>query len=113
MVKSKVGAEGKFPAGSRAYVKWALPAIALFTFITSWAGVYPSTFVERWYARAAFPVISGFAEKMADAVAFSWLDVTVPLGFVCALLLIRGRKWRWLVNLVSILYLIFFWSWAL
>jgi hypothetical protein len=113
MVKPKVGAQRKFTAGSTSYVDWFLPAIALVSFITSWAGVYPPTLVERWYARRAFPVISGFAEKIADAVAFSWLDVVVPLGLVCVLLMIRRRKWRWLLNLVSVLYLIFFWSWAL
>src|SRR5207237_1396057 len=75
--------------------------------------VYPPTVVERWYARGVFPVISAIAGKVADAVPFSWLDVAVPLGLVSSLFLMRSRKWRWLLNLVSILYLIFFWLWAL
>ena len=113
MVKPKVGAEAKFTAGSRTCVDWALPASALVTFAASWSGAYPPALVERWYARGVFPVISRFAEKVADAVSFSWLDVAVPFGLVSALLLIRRGKWRWLLNLISVLYLIFFWSWAL
>jgi hypothetical protein len=113
MVKSKVGILGNFKARLRGRLVWVLQTAALLTFITSWAGVYPSSLIERWYARGAFPVISGVAEKVADAVSFSWLDVAVPLGFASALLLIRKQKWVWLLNLVSIFYLLFFWSWAL
>ena len=97
----------------RTCADWALPASALVTFAASWAGAYPPALVERWYARGVFPVISRFAEKVADAVSFAWLDVAVPLGLVCALLLIRRGKWRWLLNLISVLYLMFFWSSAL
>jgi len=113
MVKRKVGAESKFPAGSTSYGNWILPAVALLTFASSWAGLYPAALVERWYARNVFPVISTIAEKVADAVSFSWLDVAVPLGLVSALVMIRRRQWRYLLNLVSVLYLIFFWTWAL
>jgi hypothetical protein len=113
MVKGKVGIWGKFTAGSRGRLAWILPATALLTFITSWAGVYPSRLVERWYARGIFPVISRAAEKLADAVSFSWLDVALPFGVLCAFLLIRKRKWVELLNLVSALYLFLFWSWAL
>jgi Protein of unknown function (DUF3810) len=113
MVKRKVGEKVKFVTGSITYGLWVLPAIAVFTFLTSWAGVYPPALVERWYARGVFPRISGVAEKIADAVAFSWLDVAIPAAVVCVLLLVRRRRWRWVLNLISVLYLVLFWSWAL
>ena len=113
MVKSKLGNLGKFTAGPSGHLGWVLPACALLTFIASWAGIFPSTVVEKWYARSIFPIISELAEKFADAVSFSWLDVAIPVAVLSIVLLVRSRRWKGLVNLVAGAYLIFFWSWAL
>jgi len=81
--------------------------------MASWAGIFPSAVVEKWYARGIFPIISELAEKVADAVSFSWLDVLIPAVLVSVILLLRRRQWAGLLNLVAGAYLIFFWSWAL
>jgi hypothetical protein len=83
------------------------------TFLASWFGIFPPTLIERWYARPIFPIISETAEKLADAISFSWLDLVVPIGVILAVWLIRRRRWKLLLNLIATLYLIFFWSWGL
>jgi hypothetical protein len=113
MVKSKLGNWGKFTAGSSGRLGWILPASALLTFIASWSGIFPSALVEKWYACSIFPIISGLAERVADAVSFSWLDVAIPLALLSVGLLVRRRQWTGLINLLAVAYLIFFWSWAL
>ncbi|HSU87828.1 MAG TPA: DUF3810 family protein, partial [Terriglobia bacterium] len=113
MVKSKLGNLGKFTARSSGHLGWVLPAVGVLTFIASWAGIFPSTVVEKWYARGIFPIISEVAEKVADAVSFSWLDVLIPAVLVSVIMLLRRRQWAGLLNLVAGAYLIFFWSWAL
>ncbi len=113
MVKSILGNLGKFTARSPGRLGWVLPAFAVLTFIASWAGIFPSTIVEKWYARGIFPIISVLAEKLADAVSFSWLDVAIPLLLASIILLVRRRQWRGLLNLVAGGYLVFFWSWAI
>jgi hypothetical protein len=113
MVKSKLGISGKFTARSSGRLAWLLPTSALLTFIASWAGIFPSAVVERWYSRTIFPIISGLTEKAADAVPFSWLDVAIPVVIVCVALLVLRRQWRGLLNLIAGGYLVFFWSWAL
>ena len=76
-----------------------LPIIAAgLTFAASWTGVFPASFVERWYARGIFPIISRAAEKLADAISFSWLDVAVPAGMVLTVWLIHQRRWKLLLN---------------
>jgi hypothetical protein len=87
-----------------------LPIIAAgLTFAASWIDVFPASLVERWYARGIFPIISRAAEKMADAIAFSWLDVAVPVGVALTLLLVYQRRWKLLLNVAAVAYLIFFW----
>src|SRR5579864_3047270 len=112
MVKPKVRISRNFiNPGNRTFC-WILPAISVLTFTASWAGVFPQNFVERWYARSTFPIISRTAEKIADAVSFSWLDVAVPLGLLLIIWLTYCRHWRALLNLIAAAYLIFFWSWG-
>src|SRR5439155_18485994 len=82
MVKGKVGGSRNSAAGAGSPLKWVVPALAVATFTASWAGLYPSLFVEQWYARRLFPLISCFAELIADAVSFSWLDMAVPVVVV-------------------------------
>ena len=84
----------------------------MLTFIASWAGVFPQNLVERWYARGTFPIISRTAEKIADAVSFSWLDVALPLGLLLIVWLAYRHHWRILLNVIAVAYLIFFWSWG-
>jgi hypothetical protein len=113
MVKRKVRIWRNFTARPVGSVGWLLPAGAILTFVASWAGVFPPKLVERWYARCIFPLLSALAEKVADLVPFAWLDVAIPLGIVCAVLLIPRRRWKLLANLIAALYLLFFWSWGL
>ena len=113
MVKGKVGESRNSAAGAGSPLKWVVPALAVATFTASWAGLYPSLFVEQWYARRLFPLISCFAELIADAVSFSWLDMAVPVVVVSVAWLIRRRRWKLLLDLGAAFYLILFWSWAL
>src|SRR5438093_7112611 len=98
---------------SESRLQWVLPMLGVLTFVASWAGLFPSVFVERWYARCLFPLISRFAEVIADAVSFSWLDIVVPAGIVSVAWLVRRRRWKLLLNLAAAFYLVLFWSWAL
>lgn len=92
---------------------WGFPLLALLTFIFSWIGAYPSGFVERWYARGLFPPLSHLAGRFADLVSFAWLDPILAVALVALVLLIRKRRWVWLINVVAVAYLIFFWLWGL
>ena len=113
MVKRKRTISQNFTVRPGRHLVWVLPVLSLLTFILSWAAVYPSRAVEGWYARRFFPVISGLAGRVADAVAFSWLDAAVPLGIALLVLLVRARRWGWMLNVVAGVYLFFFWSWGL
>jgi Protein of unknown function (DUF3810) len=113
MVKPKSVVLRFFSARSWRRSGWILPVFSFLTFIFSWAAVYPSEGVERWYARGIFPKISYVVGKFADSVPFSWLDVALPsLGL---LLVVLGRKRRWgiLLNMAAGFYLFFFWTWGL
>src|SRR5437773_7739262 len=112
MVKCKVGTSGESTRSAKTHWGWIVPAFALVTFLASWAGLYPTLAVEHWYARSIFPLISGIARRIADAVRFSWLDLVIPVGFVSTAWLILRRQWKWLLNLAAAFYLILFWSWA-
>ena len=113
MVKPKVRISRNFKRCPGRGLKWLLPGFSVVTFLASWHGIFPSTLVERWYGRRIFPIISESAEKIADSISFSWLDLAVPTFAALAIWLIRQRRWRLLVNLAAALYLIFFWSWGL
>src|SRR5215475_8520479 len=113
MVKPKSVVFRFFSTSSWRRSGWILPVFSFLTFILSWAAVYPSEGVERWYARGIFPKISYVVGKFADSVPFSWLDVALPaLGL---LLVVLGRKRRWgiLLNAAAGFYLFFFWTWGL
>src|SRR5207249_9390329 len=109
----KVGMCSDSAPSSESRLQWVLPMLGLLTSVLSWAGLFPSVFVERWYARCLFPLISRLAEVFADAVSFSWLDIVVPAIIVSVAWLIRRRRWKLLLNLVAAFYLVLFWSWAL
>src|SRR4029077_18489197 len=113
MVKTKV--KNLYSAHTRQGGRrpWILPAVSALTFVASWIGIFPPGLVERWYARRSFPAISTIAEKVADAVSFSWLDVGLPAAAILTVWLIQRRHWRALLNVICFLYLMFFWSWGL
>src|SRR5437867_6131796 len=113
MVKGKVGIRIDSALHTRTGLELLLPVLAMLTFVLSWAGLFLSVFVEQWYARRLFPLISRFAERIADAVSFSWLDMAVPVGVVSVAWLIRRRRCKLLLDLGAAFYLILFWSWAL
>src|SRR5262249_44255775 len=46
-------------------------------------------------------------------VPFSWLDVAIPGGILLIFGLIWQRRWKWLLNTIAALYLVFFWTWGL
>src|SRR6185295_3889859 len=98
MVKPKTGILQIFTGGAGRLLAWVLPALSILTFISSWAAIYPSNLVERWYARALFPNISYLAGRFADSVSFSWVDLGVPVGVVLVVFLVRTRRWRLLLN---------------
>jgi hypothetical protein len=113
MVKPKLRISPKYNRHNTAFWNWSPLLGGLLTFAASWLGVFPSGFVERWYARRIFPIISGAAEKFADAAAFSWLDVAVPVAVILTAWLIHQRRWKLLLNIVAATYLVFFWTWGL
>jgi hypothetical protein len=116
MVKSKVTNPRKFTERSQnrlSRLVWLLPVFAFGTFVASWSAAFPQRLVERWYARGAFPLISSVAEKIADAVAFSWFDVALPIGVALTVIVVYRRRWRYLLFLVSACYVLFFWTWAI
>jgi len=92
---------------------WLLPLSSLLTFISSWLAVYPPALIERWYARGAFPGISRAAGVFADLNPIAWLDVWIAAGLIIVVVLVRKRRWAWILNVAAVLYLIFFWSWGL
>jgi hypothetical protein len=113
VVKPKVGISAKRNRCNTGFLGW-LPFLAgVLTFAASWLGVFPPNLVERWYARLIFPLISRAAQEVADSTFFSWLDLAVPLGVILTAWLIYQRRWKLLLNVISIGYLIFFWSWGL
>jgi hypothetical protein len=60
-----------------------------------------------------FPLLSHFAGRFADLVAFAWLDPIIVVAGIALIVLIRKRRWIWLINAVAVVYLIFFWLWGL
>src|SRR4051812_14284607 len=107
MVKGKTGILQfftDFPAKSST---WVLPLLCLPTFIFSWIGAFPAALVEKWYARRIFPQISVFAGHFADSVPFAWLDAGILVAVVLLVVIIRKRRWMWLVNVAACVYLIF------
>jgi Protein of unknown function (DUF3810) len=113
MVKTKRGILHNFTVWQGSRRAWLLPLLALLTFIFSWIGAFPSSLIERWYARGFFPVISLGAGRFADLVGFAWLDPMIVAAVVMLIVLVRNRRWTWLLNILAVSYLIFFWLWGL
>jgi hypothetical protein len=113
MVKTKRGILHIFTVWQEARRTWLLPFLGLLTFIFSWSGAFPSSLVERWYARGLFPAVSHAAGLFADLVGFAWLDPMIVAAVVLLILLVQKRQWVWLANGIALSYLIFFWLWGL
>src|SRR4051794_23948761 len=88
-------------------------AFAAATFFASWARLFPPTLVEKAFSRTLFPTISHIFGVVADALPFSWLDVTILAALLLLLYSVRRREWWFLAGVVSFLYLWFFWTWGL
>jgi hypothetical protein len=113
MVKRKTGILQNFTGRRGIPRAGILPVLSILTFISSWAAIYPASAVERWYSRGLFPWISSIAAPVADAISFSWLYIVIPLALLLTVGILIRRKPVWFVNLIAVLYLIFFWSWGL
>ena len=112
-VKGKLTAVRNFCVRGNRTLSWFLPALALLTFISSWAGLFPPGLVERWYAHFLYLKISQIVGRCSDVFPFSWLDLGIPLVLVFSIGLVRRRRFLLLLNVVAVFYLLFFWSWGL
>jgi len=101
------GVKRKFP------VAVTLAALALLTALTSWAMIFPASWVESIYSRRVFPTISHIAGWFADSVPFSWITVWILLGMFTIVFSLLRKNWRLPLGVVSGAYLIFFWGWGL
>jgi hypothetical protein len=76
-------------------------------------GWVPSRWVESIYAHHVYPTISHIAGRFADAVPFSWLDISILFSLALAVYSFRRRSWGLPLGLLSLAYLVFFWGWGL
>lgn len=90
-----------------------LAALALTSSLLSLLGWIPSSLVESLYARRVYPLVSSMMAAFAGAVGFSWLDCLVPLAVVGIPYLVYRRQFLRLLGLISVAYLLFFWTWGL
>lgn len=113
LVKEKLRIFNRFARLAGTHSAGIIAGFAVLTFISSWAGAFPSRLVESWYARIFFPKISYLAGRFSDAVPFSWVDAGAPLALALLVAAVRGRRFRLVVGAIAGLYLFFFWSWGL
>jgi len=76
-------------------------------------GVLPAPFVEVWYSRGIFPLISGVLAPLARSLPFSWMDVVLPLAVLSLGWFVRKRKFRYLLAVPAAGYLFFLLTWGL
>src|SRR5215831_3753311 len=112
-VKRKLSLFRKISASPRSAPVVCLLAIALLSFIFSLSAAWPTGFIEKWFARGAFPRISTFFGWIADAAPFAWLDVLLAGAVIYLVVSIRRRHWTRVAVAVAVGYLIFFWSWGI
>lgn len=100
------------------YIRWAVLALLL-------TGVWVFRLVPgagEWYAREAYPVLSGMLSGVASAVPFSLCEVTV-IGFGAFLIVYpfvarRKRRSGWHIlgreaEALAWIYVWFYWGWGL
>jgi len=107
-VKRKLSFFGKISASPRSEPVVGLLAIALLSFIFSLSAAWPTSFIEKWFARGAFPKISTFFGWIADAAPFAWLDVLLAGAVIYVVVSVRRRNWTRVAVAVAVGYLIFF-----
>src|SRR5262245_41642981 len=96
-------------------VRWStiLFALAVLTFVLSWARLFPANFVEKRFAGGVFPTISHITGWLADAVPFSWLDAALITTVALLVYSYRRQNLRILLGAASAAYLWAFWTWGL
>src|SRR5437764_5855864 len=86
MVKPKVRNSGKVNKHNSLGFGWLPLVAAVLTFAASWAGAFPPGFVERWYSRPIFPIISR-AVRSEEHTS----ELQSPMYLVCRLLLEKKK----------------------
>ena len=92
---------------------WALIGGAVASFLASWAGWFPASFVESGYSRHVYPIVSSALALPADAVGFAWLDLTILAALALSVYMVYRRRWLYLAGLTAAAYLFFFWTWGI
>src|SRR5262245_36774341 len=92
---------------------WGCLAFAFVTLLLSLLPVLPAAWVEAGFSRKIFPVISTFFGFLADALPVAWLDIALPAGILYIVVCAIRRRWIPIAIVISIGYLIFFWSWGI
>ena len=87
-----------------------LAGVSLILSLTGWI---PGGLVESLYARRIYPLASSLMSVLAPPVAISWLDILVPVSVFGVVYLAWRRKFLEILGLISLGYLIFFWTWGL
>src|SRR5262245_5747835 len=100
MVKPKTGIWKIFTGFNRGWSSRFLPVLAVLTFISSWAALYPTGLTERWFSHQIYPKVSYAFGRFADAAPFSWLDAAILAAVPFLVIVIRRRKWASFVNVV-------------
>lgn len=95
------------------YPTLLLVTLALIVVCIAFTGVLPPPWVETWYSRGMFPVISRVLAPLAQAVPFSWIDLVLPAGLVALIWIVRTRRFRHVFGLLAGAYLFFFLTWGL
>lgn len=87
--------------------------LALVSFLASWAGLFPASFVEQWYAAGLYPLLSRIITLAANAIPVSWLDLLIVFSVPFVIFLGYRRNLLTLFGFAAVGYLFFFWSWGL
>ena len=90
----------------------ALAGLALGSFIASWADLFPDQFVETWYARTLFPIISSVISPVGRLIGGSLMDLVLPGALLLFAYLAYRRRGLAILGLLASGYLIFFWTWG-
>lgn len=90
-----------------------LALLALVSFLAAWSDLLPAQFVEDWYSRRIFPMLSQLIAPLASLTGVSLLDVLLPASIVSVGYLLYRRRFLPVLGLLAAGYLIFFWTWGL
>ncbi len=90
-----------------------LVLLALVSFMAAWSDLLPARFVEDWYSRGVFPLLSALMAPLAAMTGGSLLDVLLPGSVLLVAYLLYRRRFLPVLGLLAAGYLIFFWTWGL